>query len=162
MTAAVTRTGLTPKLLFMIVAVAEMVTWALLITAMILKYGFDIEALMFIAGLSHGTAFVSYALVSAVVGLNQRWRPLQVLLGIALAAVPFATLPWDRWLNRRGMLEGSWRREAGDDPRDQSVIDRTLRFGLRHPIASLVAIAAAVAIIITVMLQLGPPTQWFA
>lgn len=154
--------GLSPKRLYGIVATAEMVTWALLITGMTARYGFEFDALMFPVGLAHGTAFVSYAVVSAVVGLNQRWKFGHVVGAVALAVVPFATLPFDRWLNRRGMIDGDWRTEATDDPRDNTIIDRLLRFSLKHPIALLMALAAVVIIIVYVLLQLGPPTQWFS
>ncbi|WP_293695561.1 DUF3817 domain-containing protein [uncultured Agrococcus sp.] len=157
-----TTKGMTPKRLYGIVAMAEMITWALLIVGMVGRYGFDFHALMFPVGLAHGTAFVSYAVVSGVVGLNQRWKFGHVVGAVALAVVPFATLPFDRWLNRRGMLDGPWRKEASDDPRDRSIIDRTLRFWLRHPIALFLTLAAAVVIVVVVLLQLGPPTQWFS
>ena len=153
---------MTPKRLYGIVATAEMVTWALLIIGMIARYGFDFHSLMFPFGLAHGTAFVSYAVVSGVVGLNQRWKFGHVFGAVALAIVPFATLPFDRWLNRRGMLEGQWRTEATDDPRDAGVIDRMLRFWLRHPVALFVSLAVAVVVVVFVLLQLGPPTQWFS
>lgn len=150
-----------PKRLYAVVATAEMFTWGLLIIGMIGRYGFEFDALMFPVGLAHGTAFVAYALVSGVVGLNQRWRFGTVVGAVALAIVPFATLPFDRWLNRRGMLKGGWRTEATDDPRDRSIVDRFLRFWLRHPIALLVTLVVAVTVIVVVLLQLGPPTQWF-
>ncbi|RGE21067.1 DUF3817 domain-containing protein [Leucobacter sp. wl10] len=155
-------TGLSPKRLYGIAATAEMITWALLIAGMVARYGFGFDALMFPVGLAHGTAFVSYAVVSAVVGLNQRWPFGRLIAAVALAVVPFATLPFDRWLVRRGLLEGPWRTQAGDDPRDASAIDRALRFWLRHPIALVAVLALAVAIVVVVLLQLGPPTQWFA
>lgn len=152
----------TPKRLYGIVATAEMITWALLIIGMIARYGFAFGALMFPFGLAHGTAFVSYAVVSAVVGMNQRWHFGHLAGVVALAVVPFATLPFDRWLNRRGMLDGPWRTEASNDPRDKSAIDRALRFWLRHPLALFMTLATAVVVIVVVLLQLGPPMQWSA
>lgn len=154
-------TALTPKRVYGIFATAEMFTWALLISGMIAKYVFDFDALVFPFGLTHGAVFVAYAVTAGVVGLNQRWNFGLVVGAVALAIVPFATLPFDRWLAKRSKLEGRWRTEATDEPRDNTWIDRTLRFGLRHPIVTLLALAIAVAVIVTVLLQLGPPTQWF-
>lgn len=162
MTTTTQKTNLTPKRLYGIFATAEMFTWALLIIGMVAKYIFDFDALVFPFGLTHGTVFVAYAVTAGVVGLNQRWKFGLVVGAVALAIVPFATLPFDRWLAKRGKLEGEWRLEATDDPRDNTIIDRMLRFALRHPIATLLVLAVVVAAVVTVLLQLGPPTEWFA
>ena len=154
------RTGLVPKRLYRIVSIAEAVTWTLLILGMVAKYGFDADQLIFGFGLAHGTAFVAYAATALLVGLNQRWRTAQVVAAIAAAVVPYATIPLDRAIERRGMLEGDWRSQATDDPRDDSVIDRALRWSLRNPVPLAAAIILAVAVIVTVLLQLGPPSEW--
>ena len=154
-------TGFTPKRLFRVAAVAEAVTWTGLIVAMVAKHGFHLDALMFPAGLAHGTVFVAYAAMQVVVGLNQRWPVGRILAGMATAIVPYATIPWERRLERRGMLEGAWRTEAADDPRDARALDRLLRWGLRNPWLALAIAAVAIATVVLVLLQLGPPTQWF-
>lgn len=154
------RTALSPERLYRIVSIAEAITWTLLIIAMVAKYVFDVDALMFPAGLAHGFAFVSYGATALLVGLNQRWRPAQVAGAVALAIVPFATIPFDRSLERRGMLEGGWRTEATDDPRDDSTLDRLLRWSLRNPVLLGVIIVVAVVAVVLVLLQLGPPTEW--
>ena len=159
---ATRHSRITPKRLYGIFATAEMFTWALLIIGMVAKYAFHFDALVFPFGLTHGAVFVAYAVTAGVVGLNQRWKFGLIVGAVALAIVPFATLPFDRWLAKRGKLEGHWRKEATDDPRDNSPIDRALRFSLRHPIALLIVLAVVVAVIVTVLLQLGPPTEWFA
>lgn len=159
-TTAPPRTALPPTRLYRIVSIAEAVTWTLLIAAMIAKYVFDVDALMFPAGLAHGFAFVSYGATALLVGLNQRWRPGQVMGAVALAIVPFATIPFDRSLERRGMLEGGWRTEASDDPRDDTALDRLLRWSLRNPLLLAGIILVAVVAVVLVLLQLGPPTEW--
>lgn len=159
-TTAPPRAALSPKRLYGIVSIAEAITWTLLISAMIAKYVFDVDALMFPAGLAHGFAFVSYAAAALLVGLNQRWRPGQVAGAVALAIVPFATIPFDRSLERRGMLEGAWRTEATDDPRDAGAIDRLLRWSLRNPLLLAAIIVIVVVAVVLVLLQLGPPTEW--
>lgn len=155
------QSRITPKRLYGFFATAEMFTWALLISGMIAKYGFDFDALVFPFGLTHGAVFVAYAVTAGVVGLNQRWNFGLIVGAVALAVVPFATFPFDRWLTRRGKLEGPWRTEKTEDPRDSTFIDNTLRFALRHPIATLLLLALAVTAVVTVLLQLGPPTEWF-
>ncbi len=158
--ASTSTSGLTPARLYRALALAETVTWTLLIIAMVLKYAAGQQWVMFPAGITHGLVFVSYAATALLVGLNQRWHPGQVVVAIATAIIPFATIPCDRSLERRGMLTGPWRTQASDDPRDQHVVDRLLRWGLRNPVLLAVIIIAAVAVVVTVLLQLGPPTQW--
>lgn len=152
---------LTPKRIYRILAIAEAITWTGLIVALIAKYAFHVDALMFPFGLAHGIVFVSYGAMQIVVGLNQRWSAGRILAGIATAIVPYATIPWERALERRGALDGPWRTEATDDPRDAGAIDRLLRWGLRNPWLLLLIVGASVAVVIVVLLQLGPPAQWF-
>lgn len=159
-TIAPARTALSPKRLYRIVSIAEACTWTLLIIGMVAKYAFDFDALIFPFGLTHGVVFVAYAATALIVGLNQRWRANQVAGAVALAIVPYATIPFDRSLERREMLEGEWRTESSDDPRDQGAIDRLLRWGLRNPLLLAAIVVIAVAAIVSVLLMLGPPTEW--
>ena len=156
------QSRITPKRLYGFFATAEMFTWALLISGMIAKYGFDFDALMFPFGLTHGAVFVAYAVTAGVVGLNQRWklwshRRRSRPRGRAVRDAPRSI----DGLTKRGKLEGAWRTEKTEDPRDSTFIDNTLRFALRHPIATLLLLALAVTAVVTVLLQLGPPTEWF-
>lgn len=154
------RAALSPQRLYGIVSIAEAVTWTLLISGLIAKYGFDFDALIFPFGLAHGTVFVAYAATALIVGLNQRWAAKHVVLAVATAVVPFATVPLDRWLERRGMLAGDWRTEASDDPRDATLIDRVLRWSLRNPLLLAVIVVVVVAAIVSTLLMLGPPSEW--
>lgn len=160
MTIAPPRALLSPERLYRTVSIAEAVTWTLLIIGLIAKYVLDFEYLVFPFGLTHGIVFVSYAATALIVGLNQRWSAAQVLIAVATAVVPFATIPLDKSLERRRMLDGGWRTAAGDDPRDSSVIDRVLRWGLRRPLLLTGLMVTAVAVVVVVLLWLGPPTEW--
>ncbi len=157
---ATARQGLTPKALYRALAIAEAITWTLLLLAMVAKYGFHLDGLVPVAGPIHGFAFLAYGAMQLVVGHNQRWRLATLLVGILTAVIPFATVPWERSLARRGLLEGGWRTEAGDDPRDARRIDRAFRWGIRHALLMAVAIAVVVAIVFVVLLQAGPPSEW--
>ncbi|WAB84373.1 hypothetical protein OVN20_02015 [Microcella daejeonensis] len=66
-------------------------------------------------------------------------------------------IPLDVWAHRTGRLEGGWRREATDDPRDRFWVDRLVRWMLRHPILLAVALLLAVVALFTVLLIVGPP-----
>ena len=151
----------TPKALYTVLATAEMVTWTGLIAAMIARYGFGYDGpLFFVAGLSHGIIFLAYCITAVVVGMNQRWSFSTIVLALVMAVPPYATLPFDRWLIKNGKLVGDWRLEHQGDPRDDAPLDRFLRFWLRHPVWFFITITAVMAVLLTVLLLLGSPTQW--
>ena len=142
-------------------ALAEMVTWTLLIVAMIARYGFAYEGLLFFAaGLSHGIIFLAYCITAVIIGINLRWGIGTIVVAVLSAIPPWMTWPFDRWLEKKNKLEGQWRLDDSGDPRDQHWIDRLVRLGLRHPIWSFVLIVLGMAVAITVLLFLGPPTEW--
>jgi len=151
----------TPHALYRVLATAEMVTWTGLIIAMIARYGFGYEgSLFFVAGLSHGIIFLAYCITAVVVGMNQRWGFGTIFVALVAAIPPYATLPFDRWLEKRGKLSGDWRLAHQGDPRDDALLDGWLRFWLRHPVWFFVAITAGMALVLTILLTLGSPTQW--
>jgi integral membrane protein len=153
--------SLTPQRLFRVVAVAEAVTWTLLIAAMVVKYGFDGGDLpVRVAGSVHGFVFLAYAATVVVVALNQRWSLRLAALGVVTAVVPYLTIPFDRGVDHRGLLDGPWRTTATDDPRDRTRVDRALRWMLLHPVLFLLVLLVAVAAVMTVLLVLGPPGEW--
>lgn len=156
-----TTTALSPKRLYRFLAIAEAVTWTLLIIAMIAKYAFSFDPLVPIAGPIHGFVFLSYGAMQLIVGHNQRWSAATVLLGIVTAIVPYATIPWERRIERRGLLEGPWRTAASDDPRDQRWIDRLFRWAINHALLLAIVVVVLVAIVFFLLLQAGPPTEWF-
>lgn len=162
MSAAATATRVGPKRVYRFLAIAEALTWTLLIAAMIAKYGFRADALVPIAGPIHGFVFLAYGAMQLVVGRNQRWPVGTVLLGILTAVIPYATIPWERRLERRGALEGDWRRQASDDPRDATAVDRAFRWGVGHPVLLILVALALVALAFVVLLNAGPPSEWFA
>lgn len=151
---------MTPRLLYRILSIAEAITWTLLIAALIASYGFGVSQFTFPAGFTHGFVFLSYGATAIVVGLNQRWPYGRIAFAVLTAIIPFATIPFDRWLEKRDYLEGSWRREATDDPRDAGLIDRMLRWFLRHPWLLIGGAVVAIVALFAVLLSLGPPTEW--
>lgn len=149
---------ITPRGFFRVIAIAEAVTWTLLITSLILKYGFHANPLVTtIAGGLHGVVFITYALTSVLVGVNQRWSLGLIAFAVATAVVPYATIPFDIWADRRGRLDGPWRTEPSADPRDAGWIARLLRWMLTHPKTLVTLFIAAVVIITTTLLLIGPP-----
>jgi integral membrane protein len=155
--------SLTPKRFFRVVAVSEAVTWTLLIAAMVVKYGLDGGDLpVRVAGSVHGFVFLAYAATVVVVALNQRWSARLAVLGVVTAVVPYATVPFDVGVDRRGLLDGPWRTTATDDPRDHTVVGRLLRWMLVHPLVLVTVLLVGVAAVMSVLLVLGPPSEWGA
>ncbi|WP_241976217.1 MULTISPECIES: DUF3817 domain-containing protein [Cryobacterium] len=149
---------MSPRLFYRTVAIAEAVTWTLLITGMVLKYLTDAGGTpLLIFGSLHGFVFITYALTAVLVGLNQRWPIRLMVLAVITAIVPYATVPFDIRLDRTGRLDGDWRRVATDDPRDHTWVGALLRWLLNRPAVLISSFVVAVAAIMAVLLTLGPP-----
>lgn len=151
---------MSPRLFYRTAAIAEAITWTGLIAGILLRdlAGWDLAVL--VAGSVHGLVFLGYAATSVLVGVNQRWGIPLIALGVATAIVPYATVPFDLWADRRGRLDGGWRREPTDDPRDRAWVDRLLRWFLARPAALVTAFAVAVLGIMAALLVIGPPGGW--
>ena len=158
-TSGLDRLGeMSPRLLYRTVSIAEAVTWTALIAAMVARSAAGAEVPFFFAiGHAHGTVFIAFVVTTAVVGLNQRWPWWLIVVAGLTAVPPYGTLVMDAVLERRRRLEGGWRTEAGDDPRDRGPIDRLLRWFLRHPWMFAVVLVVVVAVLTTVALVAGPP-----
>lgn len=148
---------MSPKAVFRAAAIAEAITWTLLIAALIVRATSGWALGVTIAGGIHGFVFLAYGATAVLLAVNQRWHPGVAIVAIASAIVPYATIPTEVWLARTGRLEGEWRREQTDDPRDRTGIDRLARWFIRHPALLVLLIAAAVVVLFVVLLWLGPP-----
>lgn len=148
---------MTPKRLFRIVAIAEAITWTLLITGLIVRATIGLDIAVTIGGSIHGFVFLAYGATAVLTAINQRWNPGLGVVAVATAVIPYATIPFDVWAHRAGKLEGDWRREATDDPRDQRWFDRLVRWMLTHPYLLTALILLAVVVLFTLLLILGPP-----
>lgn len=148
----------TPRSFYRAVSIAEGITWTLLITGMLLKYMAGLGSLpVLIGGSIHGFIFITYALTAVLIGINQRWSVAQIAAAVATAIVPYATIPFDKWLVRQGKLEGEWHREVSEDPRDLTWPRRFLRWLLNRPAALVTLFVFGVIIIMSVLLIIGPP-----
>jgi integral membrane protein len=147
----------TARLLFRVVAIAEAVTWTLLIAGLLLRaitgWGLGVT----IGGGIHGFVFLAYAGIALLVGIDRRWRPGLVVLAVASAIVPYATIPVDLALDRRGKLGGDWRREPDPASPDRTPLDGLARWFVRRPGALVVVFAVLLVAIFATLLALGPP-----
>ncbi len=136
---------------------------------MVLKYGVRVgDWPVSIAGLLHGVVFLAFGMTAVLVGLNQRWPLLRIVGTAAAAVVPYATVPVERRLSRRGALSGVWRTAeparagvaaggSGGALGDARAVDAGLRWVLARPRTLAVLLLAAVAGITAVLLVVGPP-----
>ncbi len=147
----------TPLTLFRTLAIAEAISWTLLITALILRAVTDLSILVTIGGGIHGFVFLSYGATAILVAKNQRWGVWPTVVAIASAIVPYATIPAEIWLHRSRRLIGDWRLEATDDPRDHSWHDRLMRWMLHRPWVLGLLIAVAIVVLYVALLIIGPP-----
>jgi integral membrane protein len=150
--------GPSPVTLFRRAAVAEAVTWALLLLGMLLKYGTGTtEVGVRVFGMLHGIVFIAYCLTVVFVAVNQRWSLGTTLLGLTSAVPPFLTVWFDRRAERRGDLAGPWRLAPGGES-PAGVLERAQAWLLARPVAAAAVAVLAVAALTAVALVAGPPT----
>lgn len=147
----------TPLTLFRTLAIAEAISWTLLIAGLVLRAVADLPVAVTIGGGIHGFVFLAYGATAVLVALNQRWGLAPAAVAIVSAVIPYATIPTELWLARTGRLRGAWRLDAGDDPRDQRPLDRLLRIFLRRPWVLGILIVVVVALMFVALLVVGPP-----
>lgn len=146
---------MSPLLLFRRVAVAEAVTWALLLLGMVLKYVTGTTELgVRVFGMLHGVVFIAYCLTTALVAVDQRWSRGRALLGLLSSVPPFATVLFDRYAERRGALSPSWRLRA-DRPAGR--VEALAAWLVRNPLHGAATGALAVVALTGLALLVGPP-----
>jgi integral membrane protein len=145
----------TPLRLFRTVAVAEAVTWALLLGGMFLKYVTETtEVGVSIGGMLHGVVFIAYCLTTVVVAVDQKWSAGRTLLGLVASIPPFFTVLFDRYAERRDLLGDTFRLRT-DAPVGPA--SRVVSWLIRKPLQGLLAGLVAVAVLTGVALVAGPP-----
>lgn len=149
--------NITPRSLFRTLAIAEAITWTLLITGLILRATAGLDIAVSIGGGIHGFVFLAYGATAILLAVNQRWPVPIAVLAIGSAIIPYATIPVEVWLARTGRLDGSWRVDPTNDPRDASAINRALRVFLRRPLLLILFIVVAVIVLFVILLTVGPP-----
>ena len=152
---------MSPRNLFRRFAFAEAVTWSLLIGGLVIKatVGAPQLALTVVGGI-HGAVFLTYAVIASITGVNQRWGILRTVLAVALAIVPYATIPFEIYVERTGRLKGAWRREHSGDSRDDHWFDRLYRWFIVRPALLAAAMLLVVVAIFAALLIVGPPGGW--
>nr|WP_211660820.1 DUF3817 domain-containing protein [Modestobacter muralis] len=90
---------------FRVVAVAEAVTWVLLLAGMFVKWVLKTsEVGVQLAGPVHGAVFVVYVGVALLAWRVLRWTPQTALLALVASVPPLCTVWFERWAQRTGRL----------------------------------------------------------
>lgn len=90
---------------FRVVALAEAVSWALLLAGMFVKWVLGTSELgVQIAGPVHGGVFVVYVLLALTAWKVLRWDLGTAALALVASVPPFATVWFERWAVRTGRL----------------------------------------------------------
>jgi integral membrane protein len=90
---------------FRVAAVAEAVSWVLLLAGMFVKWVLGTSELgVQLAGPVHGAVFVCYVLVGLLAWRVLRWSPVTALLALAASVPPLCTVWFERWARRTGRL----------------------------------------------------------
>ena len=90
---------------FRVVAIAEAVSWVLLLAGMFVKWVLRTSELgVQLAGPVHGAVFVGYVLVSLLAWRVLRWTPRTALLALVASVPPLCTVVFERWARRTGRL----------------------------------------------------------
>ena len=146
---------MTPLHLFRRVAIAEAVTWALLLTGMFLKYVTETtELLVSVGGMLHGVVFIAYVLTTVLVATDQRWSKGRLVAGLLSAIPPFVTIPFDRYAERRGLLGDSWRLRSAEPA---GLVEKLAAWLIRNPLRGAATGVVAVLALTGVALLVGPP-----
>jgi integral membrane protein len=146
-----------PLNLFRTLAIAEAISWTLLIAGLIVRATTDLAIAVTIGGGIHGFVFLAYGATAVLVAKNQRWGAGTTVVAIASAVVPYATIPTEVWLHRSGRLDGAWRIQASGDPRDATWHDRLMRWFLHRPVVLAALLALAIIALFVILLIVGPP-----
>ena len=90
---------------FRAVAIAEAVSWVLLLAGMFVKWVLRTSELgVQLAGPVHGAVFVAYVLVTLLAWRVLRWSPDTALRALAASVPPLCTVWFERWARRTGRL----------------------------------------------------------
>ena len=144
-----------PRVLYRRVAVAEAITWALLLTGMFLKYVTETTELgVQVFGMVHGVVFIAYCLATVLLSVDQRWPLSRLVLGLLAAVPPFVTVPFERYAERSGLLGDDWRLRS-EAPR--GAVERLTAWLVRRPAQGALVGVVAVAGLTGVALLVGPP-----
>ncbi len=148
---------MTPRAFYRAAAIAEAVTWTLLLIGMFLKYITKTTDLgVSIGGALHGLVFLIFCVATVIVAVDQRWSLSRTACGLAAAIPPLATIPFEKWAIRKGLIGRRWRLR-GESP--TTIAERVVSVAVSKPLVAGAVIVVGVAVVFGILLTLGPPVQ---
>ncbi len=146
---------MSPRRLYAALALAEAVTWTLLLGGMALKYLTGTTELgVQLAGPVHGFVFLAYSLVTVLLALDARWSAGRTVAGLVAGVVPYLTVPFERSTDRAGLLPDRWRLR---EERGRNAPERLLARALRSPLQAGAVAVVLLALVFAALLVAGPP-----
>ena len=151
---------MTPKRFFTFFAIAETVTWTLLLIGMFLKYVTQTtEVGVRIGGGIHGFIFICFVIAVIGVGASQQWSKRRIATGLGSAIIPYATIPFERSVEKTGSLEGDW--GLGRNGRTpQTWFEKFTSWCIRFPWLAIGLGIIFVILVFSGLLLAGPPGEW--
>lgn len=151
---------MTPKRFFTFFAIAETVTWTLLLIGMFLKYVTQTtEVGVRIGGGIHGFIFICFVIAVIGVGTSQQWSKRRIAIGLGSAIIPYATIPFERSVEKTGSLEGDWGLgRNGRTPR--TWFEKLASWCIRNPWLAIGLGIIFVILVFSGLLLAGPPGEW--
>ncbi|MEJ5927140.1 DUF3817 domain-containing protein [Corynebacterium sp. H128] len=149
---------MSPQKLYASLATAEMLTWALLLGGMALKYSGLTALGVRIAGPIHGFTFLCFGAVTILLWINNRWPARRGITGLLSTLIPFCTVPFEHSVKKAGLIDAPWRfRDTNEKP--QGFFEKILAMIVRRPLLAAVLILLLIAILFTILLALGSPLE---
>lgn len=146
-----------PLTLFRRIAIAEAITWALLLFGMLLKYGTHTTELgVKIFGMIHGIVFISYVVTTVMVWIDQKWSAKRGIGALLASIPPFVTIAVEVMAVRRNWIAENWRLRETEA---MTFPERAVRWVLVAPVRGFVAALGAIAVLTAVALIVGPPAS---
>ncbi len=99
------------RTVFRTLAIAEAVSWAILLVAMFCKWILESEPFGLAeggvpkAGMLHGIVFVLYVLASFLSAHVFKWNLKTLVLALAASIPPLFTIWFETWADRKGLLQ---------------------------------------------------------
>ncbi|MGO4145656.1 DUF3817 domain-containing protein [Paenarthrobacter sp. YAF11_1] len=91
-------------------SLAEGISWAGLIAALIIKYPLSGNPFgVTIWGWIHGVVWLAVVAATIAAAIRFRWPWWALPAGLVVSVLPFLSVPFDLWMERTGRLRAGWR-----------------------------------------------------
>src|SRR5699024_12605313 len=104
-------------------------------------------------------AVVAFGSAVSGVGTPQQWSTRRIAIGLGSALRPYATIPFERCVERTGSLEGDWGL-ARDGREPQGWFDKLTAWCIRSPWLAIGLGLIFVIFVFSGLLLAGPPGEW--